>query len=178
MQTPGVVVWLTGLPCSGKSTLARGLVDALAAKGRPCEILDGDVVRTHLSYGLGFSRKDRDVNVSRIGFVAGLLAKHGVTVVVAAVSPYRQARDAVRQAVGQRFVEVYVDAPLAVCEERDVKGMYAQARSGKLSHFTGVDDPYEAPLAAELTVKTEEQNVRECLDAILALLHAKGYLVD
>jgi adenylylsulfate kinase len=165
----GAVIWLTGLPCSGKSTLARELVKQLSAKGQSCEILDGDVVRTHLSYGLGFSRKDRDVNVSRIGFVAGLLAKHGVTVVVAAVSPYRQARDDVREAVGN-FIEVHVNAPLAVCEERDVKGMYAQARSGKLSHFTGVDDPYEPPLSAEVSVRTDLSSVEECVACILATL--------
>lgn len=171
----GMVIWLTGLPCSGKSTLSRALVEYFAGVGRGTEVLDGDIVRKHLSYGLGFSREDRDVNVRRIGFVAGLLAKHGVIVIVAAVSPYRQARDDARKLV-ENFVEVHVDAPLAVCEKRDVKGMYAEARAGKRANFTGVDDPYEPPLSPEVRVSTGEQSVSDCLANIIGTCERLGYL--
>jgi adenylylsulfate kinase len=139
------------------------------------EVLDGDVVRTHLSRGLGFSREDRDINVRRIGFVAQLLSRNGVAVLVAAVSPYRAARRQVRQEIAD-FVEVYVQCPLAECERRDVKGMYAKARAGALRGFTGVDDPYEAPEHAEVVVRTAEQTARECVQAVLAKLEELGHL--
>jgi adenylylsulfate kinase len=174
-SSSGLVVWLTGLPCAGKSTLARGLVELFSSTGHRTEVLDGDVVRRHLSYGLGFSREDRDVNVRRIGFVAGLLARNGVVVVVAAVSPYRQAREDVRRQV-ERFVEVHVDAPLAICEQRDVKGMYAEARAGKRTNFTGIDDPYEPPLSPEVRVCTAEQGVGDCLASIVGACQRLGYL--
>lgn len=173
LRRPGFVVWLTGLPCAGKSTLARALVP-LIERARPCEVLDGDSVREHLSQGLGFSRRDRDINVQRIGFVAGLLARHGVGVIVAAVSPYRDARAAVRRNV-ERFIEVFVDCPLAICESRDVKGMYARARSGALPHFTGVDDPYEPPLAPELVLATGAEPVERSVERITELLRSRGY---
>jgi adenylylsulfate kinase len=170
-----MVIWLTGLPCAGKSTLSRGLVEYFGSIGRGTEVFDGDIVRKHLSYGLGFSREDRDVNVRRIGFVAGLLAKHGVISIVAAVSPYRQAREEVRKLV-PNFVEVHVDASLAVCEKRDVKGMYAEARAGKRSNFTGIDDPYEPPLTPEVRVSTGEQSPSDCIGAIVQTCERLGYL--
>jgi adenylylsulfate kinase len=173
----GIVIWLTGLPCSGKSTLSLALVERLASLNRRTEVLDGDVVRTHLSHGLGFSREDRDVNVRRIGFVAGLLARHGVVAIVAAVSPYRAARAHARK-LADNFVEVHVDAPLAICEQRDVKGMYAQARAGKRPNFTGIHDPYEPPLDPEVRVSTAEQDVSDCVAAIIAACVQRGFLVS
>jgi adenylylsulfate kinase len=170
-----MVIWLTGLPCAGKSTLSRGLVEYFNGIDRGTEVLDGDIVRRHLSHGLGFSREDRDINVRRIGFVAGLLARHGVIAIVAAVSLYRQARADVRR-LADNFVEVFVDAPLAVCEKRDIKGMYAEARAGKRANFTGIDDPYEPPLEPEVHVTTGEQSVSDCLDSIIHACERLGYL--
>jgi sulfate adenylyltransferase len=170
---PGVCVWFTGLSGSGKSTTAEALVRMLREHGREVTVLDGDVVRTHLSKGLGFSREDRDTNVRRIGFVASEVVRHGGLVVAAVVSPYRQTRDDVRRMVGaDRFVEVFVDTPLEVCEQRDVKGLYARARSGEVASFTGVDDPYEPPLAPELILHTvdttPEANASLVLDHLAA----------
>lgn len=151
----GVCIWLTGLSGSGKSTTAEILTSLLLERGRQITLLDGDVVRTHLSKGLGFSHEDRDTNILRIGFVAGELARHGGTVVCAAISPYRATRNEVRKMVGkERFIEVFVDTPIEVCEERDAKGLYARARRGQITGFTGVDDPYEAPVNPEITLKT------------------------
>ncbi|MEY4544079.1 MAG: adenylyl-sulfate kinase [Pseudomonadota bacterium] len=171
----GVTVWLTGLPCSGKSTLATELAAVLRARGKSVEVLDGDVVRTNLSRGLGFSREDRDINIRRIGFVAHLLSRNGVVVLVAAVSPYAQAREQVRELIGD-FIEVHVRCPVAECERRDVKGMYARARAGQLQHFTGVDDPYEQPLRPELTVHTERETPAASASHVIALLERRGYL--
>jgi sulfate adenylyltransferase len=167
----GVCIWFTGLSGAGKSTTADVLTLLLIEHGRQVTVLDGDVVRTHLSRGLGFSREDRDANILRIGFVASEIARHGGVVVCAAVSPYRATRDQVRELVGpDRFLEVFVDTPLEVCEERDVKGMYAKARSGEITGFTGIDDPYEPPLEPELTLDTvthtPEENARRILDAL------------
>ena len=142
----GFVLWLTGLSGAGKSTVTAKVGPVLAERGHRVELLDGDEVRTNLCQGLGFSREDRDTNIARIGYVAGKLAKHGVAVLVAAISPYREARDKVRVAV-DNFVEVHVAAPVATCAERDVKGLYARALSGEIANFTGVSDPYEPPLA-------------------------------
>jgi adenylyl-sulfate kinase len=167
----GFVVWLTGLSGAGKSTLAAKLAPALAERGHRVELLDGDEVRAHLGQGLGFSRADRDTNIARIGYVAAKLAKHGVAVLVAAISPYRQARDQVRASV-DRFVEVHVAAPLAVCAGRDPKGLYARALAGELEHFTGVSDPYEPPLAPELVLHTETQSVDDSTHQILQWLEA------
>ncbi len=151
----GLCIWLTGLSGSGKSTTAAVLSVLLLEAGRQVTELDGDVVRTHLSKGLGFSREDRDTNILRIGFVASEIARHGGTVMCAAVSPYRATRDAVRAMMDEdQFIEVYVDTPLSVCEERDVKGMYAKARRGEIKEFTGISDPYEAPLNPEITLDT------------------------
>lgn len=171
----GFTLWLTGLPCSGKSTLARLVAEALSARGRDVEVLDGDVVRRNLSRGLGFSRADRDVNVLRIGFVAELLSRHGVAVVVAAVSPYESTRRKVRESI-RDFVEVHVDCPLSECERRDVKGMYARARAGELADFTGVDDPYEPPEAAEVTVRTQGESAAESAARVLERLRELGYV--
>lgn len=177
MPTPahGFTVWLTGLPCSGKSTLSEQLARVIRASGRNVEVLDGDVVRTNLSYGLGFSRADRDVNVRRIGFVAHLLTRNGVAVVVAAVSPYARARQQVREQI-KDFIEVHVACPIAECERRDVKGMYARARAGQLPGFTGVDDPYEVPLEPEVTVHTQRETPEQSVTEVLAALERRGYL--
>jgi adenylylsulfate kinase len=170
-QETGFVVWLTGLSGAGKSTVAAKLAPALAERGHRVELLDGDEVRTTLCQGLGFSRQDRDANVARIGYVAGKLAKHGVAVLVAAISPYRAARDQVRAQV-DHFVEVHVAAPVATCAERDVKGLYAKALTGEIEHFTGVSDPYEPPLAPEVTLHTEAQAVDESVHQVIAWLEA------
>lgn len=175
MTRSGFLVWFTGLPCSGKSTLAHALAKRLNVHAVNCEVLDGDVVRPHLSAELGFSREDRDTNVRRIGFVANLLVRNGVAVIVAAISPYRESRNAVRRDVA-RFVEIHVDCAIEVCEERDVKGMYAQARAGQRPRFTGIDDPYEPPLHPELTVLTGSESVDASLDRVLAVLQRLGHL--
>jgi sulfate adenylyltransferase len=169
----GVCVWFTGLSGAGKSTTAEILTVLLMERGRQVTLLDGDVVRTHLSKGLGFSREDRDTNIRRIGFVASEIVRHGGVVICAAVSPYRATRSDVRNMVGSdSFVEVFVDTPLAVCEQRDVKGMYAKARRGEISGFTGIDDPYEPPEAPEVTLDTvahgPEANAYRVLDHLIA----------
>jgi adenylyl-sulfate kinase len=165
----GFVLWLTGLSGAGKSTVAAKLAPALAERGHRVELLDGDEVRTNLGQGLGFSRQDRDANIARIGYVAAKLAKHGVVVVVAAISPYRQARDQVRAQV-DTFVEVHVAAPLATCAQRDPKGLYAKALAGEIAHFTGVSDPYEPPVAPELVLHTEAESVDDSVHHLLTWL--------
>lgn len=172
----GFTLWFTGLPCSGKSTLAEIVARELARRGRGVEVLDGDVVRTHLTKGLGFSREDRDENIRRIGFVCGLLSKHGAVAIAAAISPYRAIRDELR-AKTHNFVEIYVNTPLEVCIQRDVKGMYKKALAGEMKNFTGVDDPYEPPLNPELTIETEKETPAESAERILRLLELMG-LVD
>ncbi len=169
----GFVLWLTGLSGAGKTTLARALLPQLAARGHRVDLLDGDEVRANLCQDLGFSRADRDANIARIGYVAGKLAKHGVAVVVAAISPYREARDRVRASV-PNFVEVHVAAPVEVCAERDVKGLYAKALAGELPHFTGVSDPYEAPEAPEVMVRTDTERVEESVALVLGWLERRG----
>jgi sulfate adenylyltransferase len=173
----GVCIWFTGLSGAGKSTTAELLVALLLEHGRQSTLLDGDVVRTNLSKGLGFSKEDRDANILRIGFVAAEVVRHGGVAVCAAVSPYRAARNSVRTLVGpDRFIEVFVDTPLDVCESRDVKGMYAQARSGAIKGFTGIDDPYEAPETAELTLDTTRVSAEENGGRIVALLRERGFV--
>jgi adenylylsulfate kinase len=174
-STKGFTVWLTGLPCAGKSTIARRLSRRLLELGRLVEVLDGDLVRQNLSKGLGFARADRDTNIRRIGFVAKLLTRNGVATIVSAISPYRAVREDVRRDIGQ-FIEVFVNCPLDVCEERDVKGMYAKARAGQLTAFTGVDDPYEPPERAEVVVHTESETVEESVNKIIRALAESGYL--
>jgi adenylylsulfate kinase len=169
----GFVLWLTGLSGAGKSTVAAKLGPALAERGHRVELLDGDEVRTNLCQGLGFSRQDRDTNIARIGYVAGKLAKHGVAVLVAAISPYRQARDRVRAEV-DNFVEIHVAAPVSTCAERDVKGLYAKALAGEIKHFTGVSDPYEPPLAPEIVLHTEAETVDESVEQVVAWLETAG----
>jgi len=173
VHSDGFTLWLTGVPCSGKSTIARKLARRFLRRGRRVEVLDGDLVRQSLSYGLGFNREDRDRNIQRVAFVANLLARNDVIVIVAVVSPYRAARDAARRSLG-RFFEVHVDCPISECERRDVKGMYRRARAGELRGFTGVDDPYEIPLDPELTVSTNLQTSdesAECIEAALVASH-------
>jgi adenylyl-sulfate kinase len=171
----GFTVWFTGLSGSGKSTLAEMLVDVLAARGHRYELLDGDVVRTHLSKGLGFSKEDRDTNILRIGWVAERLAYHGGAVLVSAISPYRDVRDQVRARI-PRFVEVYVSCPVEVCAQRDVKGLYEKAFRGEITGFTGVDDPYEPPASAEVVVETDRLDPEACLERIVSKLDELGYL--
>jgi adenylyl-sulfate kinase len=167
----GVTVWFTGLPSAGKTTIAN-LVGGRLAERRPVEVLDGDVVRSHLSRGLGFSKADRDENIRRIGYVAGLLTGHGVTVLVSAISPYRAVRDEVRASIGRvgGFVEVHVATNLATCRARDVKGLYARQTRGELRGLTGVDDPYEPPLAPELVLDTAAEPPEVSAGRVLALL--------
>ena len=175
----GSVIWFTGLSGAGKSTLTEALAPVLAARGCRVEVLDGDVVRTNLSKGLGFSKDDRDTNILRIGYVANLLARNGVAVVTAAISPYRESRDANRRLVesdGSRFIETYVAATLEECEARDVKGLYAEARAGKRTGFTGIDDPYEAPANPELLVPTGSEPLDASLARIVAYLAAEGLI--
>ncbi len=174
-RNAGVVIWFTGLSGAGKSTLAGALAPALRAQGERVEVLDGDVVRAHLSKGLGFSREDRDLNVARIAFVAHLLARSGVFVLVAAISPFRAAREAARRAIGD-FLEVHVAPPLEECIRRDVKGLYRKALSGELPRFTGVSDPYEPPLSPEVTLDTSRITVDEGAGRVLDALRERGYL--
>jgi sulfate adenylyltransferase len=173
----GFCIWFTGLSGSGKSTTAEVLTTLLLEHGRQVTVLDGDVVRTHLSKGLGFSAEDRDTNIRRIGFVAAELVRHGGTVVCAAVSPYRVARNDVRRMVGDGFIEIFVDTPLDVCESRDVKGMYAKARRGEIQGFTGIDDPYEEPEHPELRLETTRASLEENARRIAEYLVERGYLL-
>jgi sulfate adenylyltransferase len=173
----GACIWFTGLSGSGKSTTAEVLTVLLLEHGRQVTVLDGDVVRTHLSKGLGFSKEDRDTNIRRIGFVAAEIVRHGGVAVCAAVSPYRATRNDVRNMVGaDHFVEVFVDTPLEVCEDRDVKGMYAKARRGEIKGFTGIDDPYEPPQHAEITLDTVGYTPEENARQILNYLIENGYV--
>jgi adenylylsulfate kinase len=159
-------VWLTGLSSAGKSTVAQALAARLRAAGRPVEILDGDAVREVLTAGLGFSRADRDENVRRIGYVADLLSRNGIDVVCAVISPFRAARDEVRARHGDRFVEVWVATPIETCVARDVKGLYARQARGELRGLTGVDDPYEPPLAPEVVLRTDDATVEDCVELV------------
>ncbi len=172
-----MIVWLTGLPCSGKTTLGLALTERLRTSGCQAEFLDGDVIRRELWRDLGFGKADREDNIRRLGFVAALLARNNVLAVVSAVSPYRAARDRVRAESGA-FVEVYVNAPLAVCEQRDVKGMYHRARSGGLPGFTGVDDPYEAPLQPEVECRTDVESIDESVGKIFEKVQARLSLAN
>lgn len=176
MDDKGFTLWFTGLSGAGKSTLARAIEAELRRRGRRVEVLDGDVVRTHLSRGLGFSKEDRDTNIRRIGFVCQLLTRNGVVAIAAAISPYREVRDEVRQNIG-RFVEVYVKCPLDVLVSRDVKGLYRKALNGEIGNFTGVSDPYEEPLNPEVVVETDRETVEESVAKILGVLDKLGYLL-
>jgi adenylylsulfate kinase len=168
----GLTVWFTGLPSSGKTTISRAIAQRLSAEGLAVESLDGDVVRTHLTRDLGFSREDRDENIRRVGFVAELLSRHGVVVLCSFVSPYRATRDEVRSRHQGRFFEVYVSTPPDVCAQRDVKGLYARARAGEVTSMTGVDDPYEPPLSPELVVPAHIQTLEESVESVWNALHS------
>ena len=171
-MSKATVVWFTGLSGAGKTTIADALVPKLRARGERVEVLDGDVVRTHLSKGLGFSREDRDANIARIAFVADLLARNGVSVVVSAISPYRGARDGARALIEKnaRFLEVHVAPPLETCIARDVKGLYKKAIAGEIKGFTGISDPYEEPLSPEARIDTSTVTVDEAVEALLGAL--------
>ncbi len=175
MNSQGVILWLTGLSGAGKTTIAKGVAQELLTRNWRVELLDGDVVRTNLSQGLGFSKEDRDTNIRRLGFVANLLSRNGVVAIVAAISPYRSIRDELRRTT-TNFVEVYVQATLAVCESRDVKGLYAQARAGKIKNFTGISDPYEEPLNPEITCMTEKFTIEQCVSQVVNYLDQQGYI--
>ncbi|MCA8911383.1 MAG: adenylyl-sulfate kinase [Planctomycetes bacterium] len=175
----GFTVWFTGLSGAGKSTLAEALSERLKAIEAAHEILDGDVVRTNLSKGLGFSKEDRDTNIRRIGFVANLLTSHGVPVITAAISPYRAIRDEIRKLIGDdKFVEVHVHAPVEVLIERDTKGLYKKAIAGEIKEFTGISDPYEEPEDPHVKVHTHEQTIEESLDEIWKHLVERGLVKE
>jgi adenylyl-sulfate kinase len=177
----GAVVWLTGLSGAGKSTLAHLAATGLHRDQKTIEVLDGDEVRLNLSQGLGFTRQDRDINVKRIAYVARMLAKHDVLVFVAAISPYRETRAELKRLsieAGHEFLEVYVNAPLATVEARDVKGLYAKARAGVIPHFTGISDPYEPPLSPDVEVLTDRESHLECTVRIIKALEARGLSRD
>lgn len=171
----GCVIWFTGLSGSGKTTIAQIVEHRLLDAGVPIEILDGDVVRENLSKGLGFSKEDRDINIRRIAFVAHLLQRNGAFVITAAISPYRAIRNEARAMI-KDFVEVYAEAPLEVCEERDVKGLYAKARAGEIKGFTGIDDPYEPPSSPEVVCNTAEETPEESAEKVLERLVELKYL--
>jgi len=177
-HTPGFTVWFTGLSGAGKSTISEIVDRELRARGLKVEVLDGDVVRTHLSKGLGFSKEDRDTNIRRIGWVCQVLTRNGVAAIAAAISPYRAIRDEVRANIG-RFVEVYVEAPIDVLAERDVKGLYKKALAGQLPNFTGVSDPYEPPLNPEVVCYSDgRETAEESAARVMAKLAELGYIED
>src|SRR5215831_2497030 len=175
VTSKGCTIWFTGLSGAGKSTLSEAIQERLTAMGRNVEILDGDIVRTHLSKGLGFSREDRDTNIKRIAFVCSLLTRNGVICISAAISPYREAREWARNEIGN-FVEVYLKCPIEVCRKRDVKGLYKLADEGKITGFTGVDDPYEEPEHPELVIETDKETIEESVERIMNTLVTLGFL--
>lgn len=172
----GFTLWFTGLSGAGKTTVSEIVEKELRDRISTVEVLDGDIVRTNLSKGLGFSREDRDTNVLRIGFVANLLSRNGVAVIVSAISPYKGVRDQVRRDVGEDFIEVFVDCPVEVCARRDVKGLYEKAYAGEIGQFTGVSDPYEPPTAPEVVLKTDEEKPEESARNVIDKLEELGYL--
>jgi len=175
MANTGFTIWFTGLSGSGKSTLSEVIEQRLKGQGRNVEILDGDIVRTHLSKGLTFSREDRDTNIKRIAFVCKLLSRNGVVCISAAISPYSEAREWARKEISA-FVEIYVKCPLEVCRQRDVKGLYKLVDEGKIKNFTGVDDPYEEPEHPEIVIETDKETIEESVERIFARLEELGYL--
>lgn len=171
----GSVVWFTGLPCSGKSTLLSLLQEGLRKQGVDSELFDGDIFRQYLTKGLNFSKEDRMENAQRIAYVANILARHGILVIVAAILPYQELRNIIRKEV-KNYIEVFTDCPLEVCEARDKKGMYKKARIGKIQHFTGVSDPYEVPTNPDLILKTSEESESHSLLRIMKFLTKNGYI--
>jgi len=172
----GFCLWFTGLSGSGKTTITTLLVKEFRRRGSKLEVLDGDIVRENLSKGLGFSKEDRDTNIRRIAFVADLLSRNGVPVITAAISPYREIRDEARAKMNGRFIEIYTKAPLEVCEERDVKGLYAKARAGEIKEFTGISDPYEPPENPEILIETDKQSPDESAQQILDYLEDRDLI--
>ena len=171
----GFTLWLTGMSGAGKSTISDELMARFRAGAAKVELLDGDIVRTNLSQGLGFSREDRDTNIRRIGFVAELLSRNGVIVVVAAISPYRETRNEVKSRIAN-FIEVHVDCPVEVLAQRDVKGLYKKALAGEVGNFTGISDPYEAPLDPDVTVRSDRETVEESVERIWQELESRGLI--
>jgi adenylylsulfate kinase len=171
----GFTVWFTGLSCSGKTTVSQGVAEELRKRGFKVEVLDGDVVRTNLSKGLGFSREDRDTNIKRIGFVCKLLSRNGAVAIGAAISPYRATRDYNRREIGD-FVEVYCRCPLEVCIERDVKGLYKKALAGEIPNYTGISDPYEEPLNPEVVLETDKETKEESISKVIRKLEELRYI--
>jgi adenylyl-sulfate kinase len=171
----GCTVWFTGLSGAGKSTVSTLLRDRLCAAGAKVELLDGDIVRTHLSKGLGFSREDRDENIRRIGFVCELLSRNGVIAIAAAISPYGEVRQSIRARI-PNFVEVYMECPIDVLIDRDVKGLYKKALSGEIEHFTGVSDPYEPPEAPELTIHSARETPAQSVERVWLTLKSLGLI--
>jgi adenylylsulfate kinase len=174
-MSKGVTVWFTGLPCSGKTTIADKLAGILKEKGRKVERLDGDIVRKGLTRDLGFSKEDRDKNIERVTFVAKMLTRNDVVVLATFVSPYLARRQLSREEIGE-YIEVYVKASVEECIKRDVKGMYKKALAGEIKNFTGVDDPYEEPLNPEIIIDTENETVDESVETVLSYLDKNGYL--
>jgi adenylylsulfate kinase len=172
MNRLGMTVWFTGLSGAGKSTIAQKVAEELRIQRYKVEILDGDVVRQSLTKGLGFSKEDRDENIRRIGFVAEMLTRHGIIVLVPVISPYRAVREEIRQKIDS-FVEVYVDTKLSTCEQRDVKGLYQKARAGEIKGFTGIDDPYEPPNNPEVTCFTDRESIEKCADRVLQVIELR-----
>jgi len=175
MLEKGFTAWFTGLPCSGKTTVADGVAEELRDRGYRVERLDGDIVRKSLTRDLGFSKEDRDANIMRVTFVAKLLTRNGVAVLATFVSPYRERRAKSREEIGE-FVEVYVRCPVEVCIDRDIKGMYKKALAGEVTGFTGVDDPYEEPADPELILDTDKETVEESVEKVLEKLKELGYI--
>lgn len=175
MKRRGVTVWFTGLSGAGKTTISKAVEQELRSQGCLVEVLDGDIVRQNLTKGLGFSKEDRDENIRRIGFVAHLLTRNGVIVLVSAISPYREIRQEVKAKIGD-FIQVFVNAPLEVCEQRDVKGLYKKARAGEIKHFTGIDDPYEIPSDPDVECHTDIETEAESVAKVLQKLQASGYV--
>jgi adenylylsulfate kinase len=171
----GFTVWFTGLSCSGKTTVSQVVAEELRKRGLKVEVLDGDVVRTNLSKGLGFSKEDRDTNIKRIGFVCKLLSRNGVVAIGAAISPYREIRDYNRREIGD-FIEVYCRCPLEVCIERDVKGLYKKALAGEITNYTGVSDPYEEPLNPEVVLETDKETVEESVGKVIRKIEELHYI--
>ncbi|MBD2364694.1 adenylyl-sulfate kinase [Anabaena minutissima FACHB-250] len=167
MKDIGATIWFTGLSGAGKTTISTEVAQRLRSRGLKVEVLDGDIVRQNLTRDLGFSRADRDENIRRIGFVAQLLTRNGVIVLVSAISPYQDVRQEVRQKIGSNFIEVYVNAPLSTCEERDVKGLYKRARQGEIKFFTGIDDPYEPPLKPEVECFTDQESLEQSVAKVI-----------
>lgn len=175
MEQRGVTLWFTGLSGAGKTTISAVIAQKLRDAGCKLEVLDGDIVRTNLTKGLGFSKEDRDTNVRRIGFVSNLLTRNGVIVIVSAISPYRAVRDELKEQIGS-FVEIFVNAPVEECARRDVKGLYKKAIAGEIKQFTGISDPYEPPLSPEIECRTDLEELDESVEKVMSYLKEKGYI--